>query len=265
MKREIRNCHPECSEGKNKETTFTAPKKQTMKLFLTSLLGLILFTAQAQTADEIVQKHAATMGGLDAMNKISSYKITGTVTAQGNELPIVTQVINGKSSRIEVEVMGQSIITVYDNGKGWTINPFTGATEATDITGSQLTDIRNQAFLASNLVDYKNRGYQLESAGQEDVDGVKCFKLKLTNKDDGKITFFFINATNYVLIKAASKREMQGQEVDTETFYSDLKEVNGIKYFMSRVQKMNGEVFSEMHVEKIELNVPVDESIFKKQ
>lgn len=236
-----------------------------MKLFLTSLLGLMLFTAQAQTVDEIVQKHAATMGGLDAMNNITSYKITGTVSAQGNDLPITTQVVNGKAARNEVEVMGQSVIMVYDNGKGWTINPFTGATEATDITGTQLTDLKNQAFLASNLVDYKNRGHQLESAGQEDVEGVKCFKLKLTNKDDGKITFYYINAADFILLKAASKREMQGEEVDTETFYSDLKDFNGIKYFMTRIQKMNGEVFSEMHIDKFELNVPVDEAIFKKQ
>lgn len=236
-----------------------------MKLFLTSFLCLTLIAAQAQTADEIIQKHAATMGGLDAMNKVSSFKITGTVTAQGNELPITTQVINGKAARNEVEVMGQSIITVYDNGKGWTINPFTGASEATDITGTQLADYKSQSSLASNLADYKNRGHQLESVGQEDVDGKTCFKLKLTTKDDGKITFYFINATDYVLVKAATKRDMQGEEVDAETFYSDLKDFNGIKYFMTRIQKVNGEVFSEMHVDKFELNVPVDEAIFKKQ
>lgn len=236
-----------------------------MKLLLTSLFGLFLFTAQAQTADEIVQKHAATMGGLDAINKVSTYKTTGTVTAQGNDLPVSIQVINGKAMRNEVEVMGQSVIMVYDNGKGWTINPFTGATEATDITGAQLTELRSQAFLASNLVDYKSRGHQLESAGQEDAEGVKCFKLKLTNKDDGKTSFYFINATDYTLIKALSRREIQGEEVEMETLYSDLKEFNGIKYFMTRIQKMNGEVFSEMHIDKFELNVPVDEAIFKKQ
>jgi len=242
-----------------------ANKKQTMKFFLTSLLGLFLFSAQAQTADEIVQKHAATMGGLEAMNKISSFKITGTVTAQGNELPVTMQAINGKAMRNEVEVMGQSVIMVYDNGKGWTINPFTGATEATDITGGQLTKLKSPASLASNLADYKSRGQQLETVGQEDADGLKCFKLKLTNKDDGKVTFYFINATDYMLIKAVSKRELQGEEVEVETYYSDLKEFNGIKYFMTRIQKINGDVFSEMHMDKLELNVPVDEAIFKKQ
>lgn len=235
-----------------------------MKLFLTAFLSLVFFAVQAQTADEIIQKHAATMGGLEAINKIATYKITGTMTTQGMDLPISTQVINGKAARSEVDVMGQSIILVYNNGTGWTINPFTGATEATDLTGPQLNDLKGQAFLASNLADYKSRGHQVELAGQEDVDGVKTFKLKLTTKDDGIVSYFFINTTDYTLVKVSARREMQGQEVDTETFYSDLKEFGSIKYFMNRVQKMNGEVFSEMHVDKFELNVPVDEAIFKK-
>lgn len=204
------------------------------------------------------------MGGLETLNKVSTYKTTGTVTTQGNDLSITIQVINGKAMRSDVEVMGQSITTVYDNGKGWTINPFSGSSDATDITGSQLTDLKSQSSLASNLIDYKNRGYQVESDGQEDVEGVKCFKLKLKNKDDGKTTTYYISTTDYILVKVVGTREIQGEEVEIETYYSDLKDFNGIKYFMSRIQKMNGQVLSEFHVDKFEVNVPVDEAIFKK-
>lgn len=235
-----------------------------MKLFLTVLFGCIAFAVSAQSADEIIQKHAASMGGLETLNKVSTYKTTGTVTTQGNDLSITIQVINGKAMRSDVEVMGQSITTVYDNGKGWTINPFSGSSDATDITGSQLTDLKSQTSLASNLIDYKNRGYQVESDGQEDVEGVKCFKLKLKNKDDGKTTTYYISTTDYILVKVVGTREIQGEEVEIETYYSDLKDFNGIKYFMSRIQKMNGQVLSEFHVDKFEVNVPVDEAIFKK-
>jgi hypothetical protein len=235
-----------------------------MKLFLTALIGLFAFTLHAQTAEEIIQKHAATMGGLDALNNVKSYKTTGTITAQGNDLPITIQVINGKSMRSDVEVMGQSVVNVYDNGKGWTINPFSGGAEATDLTGPQLIDLKSQAFLASNLIDYKNRGHQVETDGQEDAEGVKCFKLKLKNKDDDKITTYYISTADYVLVRAVSTREIQGEEVEMETLYSDLKEFNGVKYFMTRIQKLNGQVMSEFHVDKFEVNVPIDEAIFKK-
>ena len=127
-----------------------------------------------------------------------------------------------------------------------------------------MTDLKSQSSLASNLIDYKNRGYQVESDGQEDVEGVKCFKLKLKNKDDGKTTTYYISTTDYILVKVVGTREIQGEEVEIETYYSDLKDFNGIKYFTSRIQKMNGQVLSEFHVDKFEVNVPVDEAIFKK-
>lgn len=236
-----------------------------MKLFLTTLFGLFALTVHAQTADEIIQKHAATMGGLDAMNKISSFKYSGTLTLQGMDLPMTTQAIYGKAVRIEVDVMGQQVIQVYNNGTGWTINPFNGSSEATDLTGQSLLDVKGQASLASNLIDYKNRGHQLELAGQENVNGITCFKLKLTNKDDNSIAFYFINSTDHTLIKTTMQREIQGQQMDAETIYSDLKDIGGVKFYMTRVQSFNGEPYSELHIDKVELNVPVDEAIFKKQ
>ena len=78
-----------------------------MKKFFLTLLGFAVISAQAQTADEIIQKHTAAMGGLDAFNSVTSVKITGIVTAQGMDLPVTTQIINGKAMRTDVEVMGQ--------------------------------------------------------------------------------------------------------------------------------------------------------------
>ena len=56
---------------------------------------------------------------------------------------------------------------------------------------------------------------------------------------------------------------MQGQEFDFETYYSDYKEFGGIKFAMSRSQKVEGQVVQEMNMEKVELNAAIDESIFK--
>src|SRR5437762_7439222 len=99
-----------------------------MKKIIFALTCLAFINAQAQTltADEVIQKYSAAMGGLDNFNKIKTVKFTGTVTAQGMDLPITIQVINGKAMRTDVEVMGQSIINYYKDGKGWKINPFGG-------------------------------------------------------------------------------------------------------------------------------------------
>ena len=70
-----------------------------MKQIFFGLLALTALSAQAQNADEIIQKYANAMGGLDNFNKVKTVKMTGTVTTQGMDLPITIQIVNGKAMR----------------------------------------------------------------------------------------------------------------------------------------------------------------------
>jgi len=235
-----------------------------MKHILFGLLALSALSTQAQNVDEIVQKYANAMGGLDNFNKVKTVKMTGTVTAQGMDLPITIQIINGKAMRSDVEAMGQSVVSAYKDGKGWKINPFAGAQSATDATGTELNDMRNQSFLASQLMDYKARGSKVELVGQEDVNGTKAYKVKLTDKDN-KETTYYIDPTTYMAVKVVGKRDVMGQETEIETYLSDAKEFGGVKFNTSIMQKIGGQTFQEIHLSKIDVNVPIDEKIFEKQ
>jgi hypothetical protein len=231
------------------------------KLFL-ALLGFAFVTANAQTVDEVIQKYAANLGGLDAFNKVKTAKITATYNTQGMDLPMTIQIVNGKAARTDVEAMGSAVIRSYKDGKAWTQNPFAGTTTPTEVTGTEVSNYKSQSMLASVLMDYKSRGNQVELQGQEDVEGIKAYKVKLTSKDDGKVTTYYISTKDYVLIKSVTDQEMQGQTVTVETWYSDLKDFNGIKFFMTRTQKMGGQAFQTTTFTNIELNVTIDEKIF---
>ena len=233
-----------------------------MKKLIIALLAFSFFSASAQTVDEVIQKYAANLGGLEAFNKIKTVKITGTYTTQGMDLPMTTQIINGKASRTEVTAMGNTVIRAYKDGKGWTQNPFTGINTPTEVTGTDLAEYKAQSNIASPLMDYKARGHQVELVGQETVEGIKTYKIKLTDKNDGKASFYYVNATDYSLVKTESEREFQGQTVNVETFLSNVKDFNGIKYSMTRLSKIDGQVFQSINYSSVEFNVPVDEKIF---
>jgi hypothetical protein len=233
-----------------------------MKKLFFAILSFAFISAHAQTADEIIQKYTKAVGGLDAFNAVKTIKMTGNVSAQGMDLPLTIQIINGKAMRNDVEVMGQSITNSYKDGKGWKVNPLAGVTSPTEVTGTELSDFKNQSMLANQLMDYKARGHQVELQGQEDVDGVKAYKIKLTNKDDSKITTYFISTTDNMLIKYIATREMQGQEFEVENYLSDMKDFNGLKFAMTRSVKVEGQVLQEIKLLSIEFNVAIDEKIF---
>jgi hypothetical protein len=234
-----------------------------MKKIFFLLFAFIFLKTNAQTADEIIQKYTSAMGGLDNFKKIKTAKLTGTVTAQGNELPITVQIINGRAMRTDVDVMGQTITNVYKDEKGWKINPYAGAPTATDVTGDELNEFKNQSSLTSQLMDYKSRGYKVELSGQEEVNGVKAYKIQLTTENN-KATTYYIDPASFLLIKTFGTRNMMGQDMQLETYYSDVKEFGNIKISLSRSVQSGGQTLQEVHFDKVELDVPVDEKIFNK-
>ncbi|HEY6503953.1 MAG TPA: hypothetical protein VIZ28_08275 [Chitinophagaceae bacterium] len=233
-----------------------------MKKMFLALLSLAFLSSGAQTVDEVIQKYAANLGGLDAFNKIKTAKFSGNFSTQGNDFPMTIQVINKRAVRSEIDVMGSLVINVYKDGKGWKQNPLAGIATPTEATATEANELKVQSMLAPVLMDYKARGHQVELLGQEEVEGIKTYKVKLTGKDDAKVTTYYISTADYSLIKSASERELQGQTVTVESWYSDLKEINGIKVFMSRVQKIDGEEFQSVKLDKIEFDVTIDEKIF---
>jgi len=235
-----------------------------MEKILFAILSLAFVSTNAQTADDVIQKYSKAIGGLAAFNAIKTMKTTGTITTQGVDLALTSQVINGKAVRSDVQAMGQSVINSYKDGKGWKINPFAGVTTVTDMTPEELIDFKSQTMIASQLMDYKARGHKVESQGQEDVEGVKTHKINLTNKDDNKVTTYFISVTDNTLVKSVATRQLQGQDIEIETLFSDIKDFNGLKFPMVRIQKMGGQVFQEIKIATIEFNVPIDEKIFDK-
>jgi hypothetical protein len=235
-----------------------------MKKIFVLLLALVFIKAQAQTVDDIVQKYTNAAGGLDNFKKIKTAKFSGTATAQGNDFPLTVQIINGRAMRTDVEVMGQTITNAYKDGKGWKINPYAGAPTATDATPEELNEFKIQGSLISQLMDYKDHGYKAELLGQEDVQGAKTYKIKLTTEDN-RTTTYFIDTSTYALVKTAGKRNLMGQEMDLETFYSDVKDMGNIKFSMTRSVQSGGQTLQEVHFDKVELDVPIDEKIFDKQ
>jgi len=88
------------------------------------------------------------------------------------------------------------------------------------------------------------------------------YKIKLTNKDDGKLTTYFIGKTDNMLIKSVGTKEVQGQATEISTFYSDLKEFAGAKFFLTRSMQMNGQEFQAITFTSVEPDVTIDEKLF---
>jgi outer membrane lipoprotein-sorting protein len=230
-------------------------------------LGLLLsFTAigRAQTVDDIVAKTLAAQG-MDKMKSVQTIRMTGTmtITPPGIDAAIVIENKRPAKARLTLTVQGIENAQAYDGETGWSFMPVQGKTGAEPATADEMKDLRQQADMDGTLVDYKAKGHKVELVGKEAVQGTDAWKLKLTLKD-GDVQYVYIDAENWLPIKMDTTRTINGTEMKTETFMSDYKAEGGITMPHSIEAKVPGlGVTQKVTVQKVELNVPIDDARFK--
>jgi len=219
----------------------------------------------AQTADEIVAKHLEALGGAEKWKALKSIEMKNKFTVQGMDIDSKTVIVNGKSLRTDISVMGQEIISAIDGETGWAQQPamMGGTGEPEDMPGALIKESRKQVNLGGSLLNYKENGSTVELVGKEKLDGVDVYHLKLIEKN-GDITNLFLSASNYYTIKSAGKRNIQGKDIDAEVNFSNFKQIEGLTFpfTMETASPMGGMMTIE--TETIKLNPTIDDIIFKK-
>ncbi|MFN4146085.1 MAG: hypothetical protein ACK4GN_09705 [Runella sp.] len=214
-----------------------------------------------QTAEEIIAKAVEARGGSQKLQNLKSVTMEGVVNIMGMDIPMKSIVIHKRGMRNDMEIMGAKITMAIDGDKGWIINPLQGGTSAVEMPAEQLQSASSQLDLTGGLLSYKENGLTPEYIGKETVDGTEAFKVKMTMKDGTVITNFFDTKT-YYLIKTAGKVSAQGQTFDLENKLSNYKLVEGVA-FPHTMEANNPQVGAmTTNFTKIEVNTPIDESIF---
>jgi len=225
--------------------------------------GLTGAAVQAQTADEIINKHLEARGGKDKIKAVQSERITGKlVMPQGMEAPITMELARPNKMRMEFTLQGMTGIQAYDGKSGWSVMPFMGKTEPEAMSADDIKQAEDQADMDGLLVDYKEKGHKVEYVGKEDVEGTPAYKLKVTKKN-GDVVDVYIDADSYMDIKEAGKVKVRGQEVEGQTTFGDFKTVDGLVFPFSIEQKSQGGPGGMViSISKVELNPALDASLF---
>ena len=231
-----------------------------MKKIVIVLTGLLVACViNAQTLDEIVKKYSSAMK-TDKLVSISSIKVSGKVSAMGMELPLVMTMKNPNKIRVTYSLNGQDMVTAFDGEKGYAINPMTGSTEPVEITGEQLKQVQNQNAFRNELLDYFKEG-KLTLEGEENINGNAAHKLK-AESENGPV-MMFIDKASYRLVKTSAKVDRMGTMMDVDSYMTDYVDIEGVVMPKKITQMANGEEAAVITFENIEVNIPIDDSVFK--
>jgi outer membrane lipoprotein-sorting protein len=264
---------------------FSCPKENIMLLSTRAvavLLAALLTatnTAAAQSVDEIVAKNLKAKGGVERLKAMKTVKITGIVVTQGIELLMTTWAKRPNLVRREMQLPasgpgpgqekekqekkdGPKLVNAFDGTTVWMINPMAGTEQAAEVTGPQADMTREDADFDGLLMDYKAKGRTVELVGAETIEGKNVHHLKITKKN-GQVHHYFLDADTGLEMRTVTTVEQAGMKAEVTTDLSNYQQIDGLTMPFSMKQSMDGNPVAQVTIQKVEVNIPIEESIFK--
>jgi outer membrane lipoprotein-sorting protein len=231
---------------------------------LAALLGAtIVASASAETADEIIAKHIAAIGGADKLEAVKTERLVGTMKMGGAaEQPFILELARPNRMRMVVTIDGKRNIQVFDGKNGWASMPSQG------VDGPQLLPVEaarrmeEQADIDGLLFDYAAKGRTVRYVGALDVGGVPTHELELTLKS-GDVLNLYLDAKTYLLVRQAGTIEADDEDIDTVTTFGDYRAVDGLMIAHSISSRTaDSPSGSVMKISKVEINPNIDDGRF---
>jgi hypothetical protein len=283
-------------------------------LTLSTLVGLCaspaLLAADAKTpahsqlsAAQIVDKHIAARGGLQAWRTLQALSVSGKMEAgtadsiarsvkvsrsrraptgklaqqadasaadkaeadKQVQLPFVMEMKRPGKSRVEIEFAGKTAVQVYDGAHGWKLRPFLNRDDVEPFTAEEAKSEADKGDMDGPLVDYAAKGTKVALEKIEAVEGHDAYKLKLTMKS-GKVQHIWIDAQTFLDVKIDGiPRRMDGRMHNVYVYQRDFRSVQGL--MMPFVLETTVDGYPDTHkmlIEKVAVNPKLDDARFAK-
>ncbi|HYL75686.1 MAG TPA: c-type cytochrome [Bryobacteraceae bacterium] len=212
----------------------------------------------APTAADILDKYVAALGGADAIKKINSRVMKGSIHAGGSDTPIEL-FTKAPNKRISISHMGdRESITAFDGTVGWLGSTGRPPREMSPAE-SEAAGLDAEFALALRL---KEMFQQLRPGRPEEINGVQCVSLFGTRPGKPPVRFYF-DAKTGLLQRLVRYGETPMGRNPTQIDYADYREVDGVKIpFRWTLSRPNGRF--TIQIAEVKANVPVDDARFAK-
>lgn len=235
-----------------------------MKRLLFCLAFVLTPLAMAQTAEEIMDKAAATLGDTKKIESITSMTVNGRIVMpQGIEGKI--NIMNKQPNMVKVVMdmkapgMDLQMIQGCDGTDCYANDPMTGLRK---LEGQEKEAMMMQNDMRSSI-KWRDHYQNVKLEGSETLDDTEVFVVSMETKEGMPLKNFY-RKSDYYLQKSEMVNKGPMGEMKVDVFYEDYKtfqEIITIPATM-RMVMMNG-VEMKMFFEDLDVTTPLPDSMFK--
>jgi photosynthetic reaction center cytochrome c subunit len=213
---------------------------------------------QPANAETVLERYTAAVGGADAIKKVTSRVMNGSIMANGNTsaIELITKAPN---KRVSISHMGggQSF-TAFDGTIGWMGNTGRPAREMSTLE-AEAAGLDAEFYLPLRI---KEIFQQVRGGRPEEIGGLKCDVLTGTRPGRAPVRLYFDQKSG-LLMRMVRYADTPVGRNPTQIDYADYREADGVKIpFRWTLSRPNGRF--TIQIAEVKSNVPVDDARFAK-
>ena len=202
------------------------------------------------TAKTVMDNYIKAVGGEKALKAVKSVATKSNGTVQGMAVVFTSKVTSDNKQLVEITAMGMSLMKQVINEKG---GYKAGQGQREDITGTELADLKASAVPFEELTLANSKDVKV--TGIEAINGAEAYAVK-----KGETTLYYDVKTGYKVAEA-NQQETPAGKIPVFTYFSDYKDVKGIKIPYKVV--MNIGVDLDLTVSEVKINEGVTPADFQ--
>jgi hypothetical protein len=210
------------------------------------------------TADQVVARHLAALGGVDKLKTVKTLLIRGEYQEGSSVDSWVAYRARPNKLRKEGTHEGKPFVKIFDGDKAFLSEhdgPFTA------MPADKTAKMRTYAEFDDPLIDHAARGHKVALVGTEDIGGNKAHHLELTLAN-GDVEHRWIDATTFLdSQRKFTFKDKDGAQKTKLVRYTDWRDVGGLKFNFAS----EGEVDGKKHtvtIKAIEVDAAIDPGKF---
>ncbi len=212
--------------------------------------------ATLPSAEQLLDKYLAAIGGADALQKITSRVQKGTITAFGGQHFPVDVYSKAPNKRLSVmHLQGGDSFTGFDGKQGWLSVP--GRVHTMSATENAAARIDADLYLPAHLKTLYEK-FRVDIG--EKIDGHDTYLV--AGRTEGQPPLrLYLDKESGLLLRLVRYAETPLGRNPTQIDYADYRNANGVKAPFRWILARPGNRFT-IQVEQLQQNVPVDDSKF---
>ena len=212
--------------------------------------------ATLPSAEQLLDKYLAAIGGADALQKITSRVQKGTITAFGGQHFPVDVYSKAPNKRLSVmHLQGGDSFTGFDGKQGWLSVP--GRVHTMSATENAAARIDADLYLPAHLKTLYEK-FRVDIG--EKIDGHDTYLV--AGRAEGQPPLrLYLDKESGLLLRLVRYAETPLGRNPTQIDYADYRNANGVKAPFRWILERPGNRFT-IQVEQLQQNVPVDDSKF---